>query len=64
MRGKRNPYREGGPCFLAYEQGYMDAIEDVKKMLNGVNGNGDNETERAAGRAEQRGTDAGGLQHQ
>ena len=27
-----NPYSKGSPCYIAYECGYTDALEDVKEI--------------------------------
>ena len=45
----KNPYREGSPCWLAWEQGYNTAIKDAIEKLKGAENDGeqDNEEERA-----------------
>ena len=30
---RKNPYKEGGPCYLAYEAGYADAIRDAMEIM-------------------------------
>ena len=33
---RKNPYKAGSPCYLAYEFGYTDAIEDaLEKLITG-----------------------------
>ena len=32
---RENPYKPGGPCYLAYEAGYADAILDAMEMMGG-----------------------------
>ena len=63
MKLHKNPYKQGGACYLAYEQGYYDAIEDAEK-IDEVTGIGNHEEKRTAGRAAEGGKCAGGLQHQ
>lgn len=31
---RENPYKTGSTGYIAYECGYMDALEDVKKLLD------------------------------
>ena len=32
MKTAKNPYRKGGACYLAWESGYLAALEDVNKL--------------------------------
>ena len=50
MKRRENPYKLGSSCYIAYEAGYMDAIEDVNRMMEEESyGGGDHAEERAAG---------------
>lgn len=31
---RENPYKIGSTGYIAYESGYLDALEDVKKLLD------------------------------
>ena len=43
----RNPFTPGTAAYLAYEQGYLDALDDATKIMEDVTYGGDHEEERA-----------------
>ena len=49
VKRRLNPYRHGSQCYLAYEMGYMDAIYDVKKVMEETEEWRYDEAERRAG---------------
>ena len=32
MKTTQNPFKKGGPCYLAWEAGYVAALDDVSKL--------------------------------
>ena len=32
MEAAKNPYKKGSACYLAWESGYLAALEDVNKL--------------------------------
>ena len=44
---EKNPYKLGTPCYLAYEEGYISALDDVQKLMGDVTYGRDHEEERA-----------------
>lgn len=34
---RNNPYKVGSACYIAYESGYTDALEDMKKLMDPKN---------------------------
>ena len=49
MTPAKNPYAYGGPCYLAFEDGYLAALRDVEELMK--EGESDVERNHAAGNA-------------
>ena len=51
MKKHKNPFEKGSPCYLAYEAGYWDAIDDATKLMQEGEATygGDHKAERFAG---------------
>jgi hypothetical protein len=46
---RKNPYRRGSGFYLAWEEGYIAALDDVKEIMEGNEYGGEHEAERTAG---------------
>lgn len=31
MEASKNPYKAGGPCYIAWEMGYLASLDDIRK---------------------------------